>query len=122
MTKYVGVFRTQEGLQKMQKKIIELQQRYQEVTIDDRSEIFNLDLIEAFEIGNLLSFSQVIIEGALARTESRGAHYRTDYPKRDDKQWLRHTFAWKNERGIKLDYSKEVVIDMNRFPPQERKY
>jgi len=122
MTNMVGVFRKEEDMLKLKKVLKELQERYKDVTIDDKSSAFNLDLLEAFELGNLLSFSEVIVEGAIARKESRGAHYRTDYPKRDDKTWLRHTLAWKSKDGVKLDHSKEVLIYMDRFPPQERKY
>jgi succinate dehydrogenase / fumarate reductase flavoprotein subunit len=122
MTAYAGVFRTEADMLKLKKIIKELQEQFKNVIIDDKSQVFNLDLIEAFEIGNLLSFSEVIVEGAIARKESRGAHYRSDYPKRDDENWLRHTLAWQTDKGIKLDFSKEVVIYMDRFPPQERKY
>jgi succinate dehydrogenase / fumarate reductase flavoprotein subunit len=122
MTRCVGVFRKKEDMLKLKGVIKELQERFKQITVDDKSRAFNLDLIEAFELGNLLSFSEIIVEGALAREESRGAHYRTDFPKRDDKNWLRHTLAWRTGDGIKLDFSKEVVIFMDRFPPQERKY
>ncbi len=122
MTKYAGVFRNEPDMLKLKKIIKELQEQFKNVIIDDKCQVFNLDLIEAFEVGNLLSFSEVIVEGAIARQESRGAHYRTDYPKRDDEKWLKHTLAWQTDKGIKLDFSKEVVIYMDRFPPQERKY
>jgi succinate dehydrogenase / fumarate reductase flavoprotein subunit len=70
----------------------------------------------------LLTFSDVIVAGALARTESRGAHARTDFPKRDDENWLKHTLAHKrDEEGPELTY-KPVHIFMDRYPPQERKY
>ena len=122
MSKYVGVFRCEADMLKLKKIIKELQVRFKDVTIDDKGQSYNLDLQEAFELGNLLSFSEVIVEGAIARKESRGAHYRNDYPKRDDQNWLKHTLAWKTTEGVKLDHSKEVVIFMDRFPPQERKY
>ena len=122
MTAYAGVFRTEADMLKLKKIIKELQEQFKNVIIDDKSQVFNLDLIEAFEVGNLLSFSEVIVEGAIARKESRGAHYRSDYPKRDDENWLKHTLAWQTDKGIKLEFSKEVVIYMDRFPPQERKY
>jgi succinate dehydrogenase / fumarate reductase flavoprotein subunit len=121
MTKYMGVFRNQDDMLKMQAIIKELQERYQQVVVDDHSIGFNLDLIEALELENLLSFSEVIVAGALARKESRGAHFRTDFPKRDDAQWLKHTLAWRREGKIVLDFSKEVVI-YPEYQPQERKY
>ncbi|MCK4944374.1 MAG: FAD-binding protein, partial [Candidatus Aminicenantes bacterium] len=122
MTRYLGIFRNEKDMLIMKKKIKELQEKYRQVAIDDKGEVFNLDLIEAFELRNLLDFSEVLIEGALARRESRGAHYRTDFPKRDDEHWLKHTLSWKTETGVKLDHSKKVIIYWDRFPPQERKY
>ena len=121
MTKYLGVFRCESDILKMKAIIKELQERYQQVTVDDHGAVFNLDLIEALELENLLSFSEVIVEGALARKESRGAHFRTDFPKRDDAQWLKHTLAWRRDGKIVLDFSKEVVI-YPQYQPQERKY
>jgi succinate dehydrogenase / fumarate reductase, flavoprotein subunit len=122
MSKYAGVFRCEEDMLKLKKIVKELQERFKEVTIDDKGMAYNLDLQEAFELGNLLNFSETIVEGALARKESRGAHYRNDYPTRDDQNWLKHTLAWKTAEGVKLDHSKDVVIFMDRYPPQERKY
>jgi succinate dehydrogenase / fumarate reductase flavoprotein subunit len=121
MTKYMGVFRNQEDMLKMQAIIKGLQERYRKVAVDDHGPVFNLDLIEALELENLLSFSEVIVEGALARKESRGAHFRTDFPKRDDEQWLKHTLAWRRNGKIVLDFSKGVVI-YPQYQPQERKY
>jgi len=122
MTKYVGVFRNETDMLKLGKIITDLQARFKNVSIDDKGGTFNLDLLEALEVGSLLDFSEVIVAGALSRQESRGAHYRTDFPKRDDKKWLKHTLAWKTDKGIKLDFSRKVTIDMDRYPPLERKY
>jgi len=121
MTKYMGVFRNQDDMLKMLAIIKELQERYQNVGVDDRGDAFNLDMIEAVELENLLSFSEVIVEGALARTESRGAHFRSDFPKRNDGEWLRHTLAWRRSGKIVLDFGKSVVI-YPQYQPQERKY
>jgi succinate dehydrogenase / fumarate reductase flavoprotein subunit len=121
MTKFLGVFRCESEILKMQAIIKELQERYRQVAVDDHGAVFNLDLIEALELENLLSFSEVIVAGALARKESRGAHFRTDFPKRDDAQWLKHTLAWRRDGKIVLDFSKGVVI-YPQYQPQERKY
>ncbi|MCU0236821.1 MAG: succinate dehydrogenase flavoprotein subunit [Acidobacteria bacterium] len=121
MTQTMGVFRNQDEMLKMLAVIKELQERYRRVTVDDRGAAFNLDLIEALELENLLSFSEVIVEGALARKESRGAHFRSDFPKRNDGEWLRHTLAWRRNGKIVLDFSKGVVI-YPQYQPQERKY
>jgi len=122
MTKLAGVFRNEKDLLKLREIIKELQERFKNVSIDDKGDVYNMDLFEAFEVGNLLSFSEVLVEGAIARKESRGAHFRTDFPKRDDKAWMKHTLAWRTDSGIRLDHTKEVIIYMDRFPPIERKY
>ena len=121
MTRYLGVFRNQDDMLKMLALIKELQERYRQVAVDDHGDAFNLDLIEALELENLLGFSEVIVEGALARQESRGAHFRSDFPKRNDGEWLKHTLAWRRDGKIVLDFSKGVVI-YPQYQPQERKY
>ncbi len=122
MMNFAGVYRNDKDMNKLKKIIKDLQARYKKVTIDDKGDAYNMDLFEAFEVGNLLSFSEVIIEGAIARKESRGAHFRIDHPKRDDKKWMKHTFAWKTAKGVKLDHTRKAIIYMDRFPPLERKY
>ncbi len=120
MTDNAGVFRTEESLKKQKKIIEELSQRYKDIRIDDKSKVYNTDLQEAIELGHMLEYSAFIVEGALARKESRGAHYRNDYNKRDDKKFLKHTFAYMGKRGaIKLEYA-DVVL--GKFEPQERTY
>jgi len=121
MTRNMGVFRNQDDMLKMLAVVKELQDRYRQVGVDDKGRAFNLDLIEALELENLLSFSEVIVEGALARKESRGAHFRSDFPRRDDGNWLKHTLAWRRDGKIVMDYSKAVVI-YPQYQPQERKY
>ena len=102
--------------------IKQLQERFKQARIMDTSRRYNTDLLGALETEHLLTFSEVIVASGLARTESRGAHYRTDHAKRDDENWLKHTLAHKNGGdGPKLDY-KPVTIYWDRFPPQERKY
>ena len=115
----VGVFRTEQSLNRMLTKLHELRQRYKSVSIQDKGKQFNSDLLEAIELGNLLELAEATIAGALARKESRGAHYREDYPKRDDANFLKHTLAYKKDEGTELRF-KPVVIA--RFQPQERKY
>lgn len=114
-----GIFRDSEKLTRMKKKLGELEDRFEKIKIDDRSQKYNYDLVEALELGHMLEFSETIVAGALNREESRGAHSRTDFPKRDDDKWLRHTLAWKKDGKIEFDY-KPVVI--TRFQPKERKY
>lgn len=114
-----GVVRTEQRLREMQTILLDLQQRYQRVGIDDHTRTFNTDLLEALELGYLLDVSACIVAGALARTESRGAHYREDYPDRDDANWLKHTLVYKTSGGLRLG-AKPVTI--TQFQPKERKY
>jgi len=87
--------------------------------LDDCGKVFNTDLLNAWEIGNLLDLAEVTAASALARKESRGAHAREDFPKRDDKNWLKHTLAWLKDGEIRLRY-KPVVI--TKYQPKERVY
>lgn len=119
MNDHVGVFRTAEGMQIALEKIQELKARFQAVRVEDHGKIFNTDLLNAWELGNLLDLAEVTTVSALARQESRGAHARDDFSKRNDVDWLKHTLAWTGEGPIKLSY-KPVVI--TKFQPKERVY
>ena len=119
MMDHVGVFRTEEGMNMALNKIRELKQRYWNLKLDDCGKVFNTDLLNAWEIGNLLDLAEVTAASALARKESRGAHAREDFPKRDDKNWLKHTLAWLKDGEIRLRY-KPVVI--TKYQPKERVY
>lgn len=121
MTKNMGVFRNQQRMELALAEVNALQERFRNARIMDSGKRFNTDLLGALETEHLLKFSEVIVSSGLARPESRGAHYRTDYPKRNDEEWLRHTMARKNGDGPVLTY-RPVTIFWDRFPPQERKY
>ena len=122
MTQNCGVFRNEAKLQQALNDIQSLKERLHSARIMDKSPRFNTDLLAGLETENLVSFSEVIVAGALARTESRGAHSRTDFKERDDEDWLKHTLAHKDgENGPMLSY-KGVNIDYDRFPPQKRQY
>ncbi|WP_353844954.1 succinate dehydrogenase flavoprotein subunit [Thermomicrobium sp.] len=114
-----GVFRTGDGLKRLQQKLGELRNRYSQIRIDDKSRTFNMELMEAIELGFLLDCAEAITASALAREESRGAHYREDFPARDDANWLKHTLIARTSGGLQLFY-KPVVI--TRFEPKERVY
>ncbi len=114
-----SVFRNDEGLRQMADQLVELRNRYEVATIQDKGKIFNTDLLEGLELGNMLDCADAIVAGALVRTESRGGHSREDYPDRDDVNWLAHTLAYKTSGGIETR-KKPVVI--TRFEPKERTY
>ena len=119
MFDHVGVFRTEEGMKNALATVRELKERFNNIHLEDRGKIFNTDLFNAWELGNLLDLAEVTTVSALARTESRGAHARDDYPERNDTKWLKHTLAWYQNGGIKLRY-KPVVI--TKYEPKKRTY
>jgi succinate dehydrogenase / fumarate reductase flavoprotein subunit len=119
MTFQVGIFRNESDLLSARKQIRELKERFKRVGLKSKCLAFNQELIQWIELEGMLHLAEVMIEGALARKESRGSHFRMDYPKRDDQHWLRHTFAFKTPEGVRLDY-KEVTT--THYPPKERTY
>ena len=120
MTENAGVFRTKESLEKQKEIIKKLRKRFKNIRLDDKSKVYNTDLQEAIELGHMLDYAAFIVEGALAREESRGAHFRNDFPKRNDEKFLKHTYAYMDENGdISIDYG-DVVL--GKFEPQERTY
>ncbi|MFD7509857.1 succinate dehydrogenase flavoprotein subunit [Streptomyces sp. NPDC059853] len=124
MDKNAMVFRTEETLKEAVEDIAALRERYKNVSVQDKGKRFNTDLLEALELGNLLELAEVLAVSALARKESRGGHYREDYPDRDDVNFMRHTMAYREvdadgNESIRLDYKPVVVT---RYQPMERKY
>jgi succinate dehydrogenase / fumarate reductase flavoprotein subunit len=119
MNKDVGVFRTEEGMQQAVEKIIELRERFQDVAVHDKSMIFNTELLNVWELGCLLDAAYLTAASALARKESRGAHAREDYPKRDDKNWMKHTLARIENNNVHLSYKP---VRMTKYEPKERVY
>jgi succinate dehydrogenase / fumarate reductase flavoprotein subunit len=114
------VYRTEASLKQAEQDIAALKSRYARVAVSDKGRRFNSDLLEAVELGFLLDLAEVLVVGARARNESRGGHFREDYPTRDDVNFMRHTMAYRGDDGtIRLDY-KPVV--QTRYQPMERKY
>lgn len=119
MTPHVGIFRKKSDLLSAREKVRELKERIKRVGLKQKTLAFNHELVQYLELEGMLHLSEVIVEGALARKESRGSHFRLDYPDRDDEHWLRHTMASKTTEGLRVDY-KDVVITSH--PPKERTY
>ena len=119
MTNKCGVFRNEKDLLSMLDTIHELKEKFKNIHMMHKGIVFNTELMEIIELGNLLEFSDAIVTGALERKECRGAHWRVDHPKRDDVNWLKHTIAFKTEKGIELKYKPVTILN---YQPQERKY
>jgi len=120
MTEKASVFRTEETLQSVLDTIEDLKDRYEHAHIDDKGSTFNLDLTEALELGYLIDLAESLVIGAMARTESRGGHFRDDHPTRDDANWLKHTLVRRADDGkVTLDYKP---VQLGRYEPMERKY
>jgi succinate dehydrogenase / fumarate reductase flavoprotein subunit len=119
MMDHVGVFRTQEGIEIALAKVRELQERARQVTMMDKGKRFNTELLEAIELENLLDLAEITAASALARQESRGAHSREDYQARDDQNWLKHTYAFKKDGEVSLDFAPVVI---EKYQPKERTY
>ena len=117
----VGVVRDEQHLTEARQTIAELKDRYSRVRLMDRSRTFNTELMEVIELGNLLDCSEATIAGALARKESRGAHYRPDYEKRDDVNFLSHTLAYQTDQPGEPELRYKPVV-ITEFQPKERKY
>jgi succinate dehydrogenase / fumarate reductase flavoprotein subunit len=114
------VVRTEDGLRKMQDILTGLRERYERVAIQDKGSVYNTDLMEAVEVGFLLDCADALVVAALARDESRGAHFREDHPLRDDAHWLKHSLGTREPDGtIRLDYKP---VRMGPYVPMERKY
>ena len=121
------VFRTAETIQKTLSDIADLEERYKKINVQDKGKRFNLDLLEAVELGFLLELAKVMSVAALHREESRGGHFREDFPERDDEKFMLHSMAYKVDEadnaehtaGIRLD-TKPVIF--TRYEPMVRKY
>lgn len=118
--KSAGIYREDSLLKEGLQKLLELQQRYLDINLDDRSHTFNTELESALELGFMLDVAESIVKSALHRTESRGAHQRTDFPARDDGKFLAHSLLYRNPDGTsRVEY---LPVKITRWPPGERVY
>jgi succinate dehydrogenase/fumarate reductase flavoprotein subunit len=119
MMEKVSVFRMESPMTEALEKIKELKERYQMVSLQDKGSCFNRDLLDALELGHMLDLAEVITMGALYRQESRGAHFREDFPERNDATYLVHTLVRFTDKGPQI---LEKPVTITRFQPKERKY
>src|SRR5271157_4392374 len=120
MEKCAGIYREEALLTEGTAKLRELQERYADINLDDRSRTFNTELESALELGFMLDVAQSMVQCALHRTESRGAHQRTDYPERDDEKFLAHSLVYRNpDSTSRVEY---LPVTITRWPPGERVY
>lgn len=124
MDRNAQVFRTKDSLTEALADIAALKKRYRDASVQDKGRRFNTDLMEGVELGFLLDLAEVVVVGALAREESRGGHFREDFPSRDDEKFMQHTMAYlrpgaDGQGTVELDYKPVIVT---RYQPMERKY
>jgi succinate dehydrogenase flavoprotein subunit len=127
MQTHAAVFRTGESLQEGVHKLADVIASFADVSVSDRSLIWNTDLIETLELDNLLGQAAATIQSAANRKESRGAHAREDFPERDDTNWMKHTLSWVDGRGaVRIDYRpvhmNTLTGDVEPIPPKARTY
>jgi len=115
----VGIYRNEKDMQSALEKVRDMQKRFKDVKVSDTGRIFNTELLNAWELGNMLEVAEVIAASALNRKESRGGHSREDYPERDDVNWLKHTLIAKKNGKLEIKY-KPVVI--TKHQPKARVY
>ena len=115
MDQKVGMRRDEAGLKEAASTVASLKERHASLGVQDKGSAYNMDMVSVSELGNMLEVAEVIIASALSRQESRGCHHRTDFPQRDDANWIKHIVATTSQQGPSLDY-KPVVI--TQWTPQ----
>jgi succinate dehydrogenase / fumarate reductase flavoprotein subunit len=115
----VGIYRNEKGMAEALEKVKALQERFKNVRVTDTGKIFNTELLNMWELSNMLEVAEVVAACALNRKESRGGHSREDYPERDDQEWMKHTLAWKKDGKVEIGYKPVVVT---KYEPKKRVY
>jgi succinate dehydrogenase / fumarate reductase flavoprotein subunit len=119
MNKNLAVYRDQAGMEETLRDLVGLRERYATVPVDNKGRVFNTDLVFALELGFLLDCGEALALSALDRKDSRGAQSRTDYPDRDDENWMKHIVVTKSEGGPEISY---LPVSITQWTPEERKY
>jgi len=119
MNRHAAVFRDEAGLQSAREAIDQLREEADHAWIDDQGTVFNQDVLGALELGYMIDCAEATVVGAIERKESRGAQFRTDYPERNDAEWLKHIDITLEEDGPKVSYSP---VTITQWEPEERKY
>ncbi|BFM40787.1 succinate dehydrogenase/fumarate reductase flavoprotein subunit [Synechocystis sp. LKSZ1] len=119
MTQHCGVFRNETLMQEGLSQIQALKAQYDDIFLDDKQACWNTELLEAWELRNIMTVGELILASALSRQESRGAHAREDFPERNDGEYLWHTLAQSQDHAVQI---QPLPVVINRFPPEERKY
>ncbi|MEO2083855.1 MAG: FAD-binding protein, partial [Desulfurobacteriaceae bacterium] len=120
MTCGAGIFREEKKMRETLEKVREIKERAKRLKVEDRERVFNTNLQQTLEFLNMVEVAEAIVSGAIERKESRGAHFRLDYPKRDDENFLKHSIIEKGEDGdLKISWKP---VKITKFQPEERKY
>ena len=119
LNRNLAVYRNQSGMEETIHDLRQLKERYAHVPVDNKGSVFNTDLVFALELGFMLDCAETITASALERKDSRGAQARTDYPDRDDENWMKHIVVNKGEEGPELSY---IPVSITQWTPEERKY
>ena len=119
MNRNLAVYRNDAGMRETIHDLQGLKEKYTKVPVDNKNKVFNTDLVFALELGFMLDCAETIAVSALERKDSRGAQSRTDYPNRDDENWMKHIVASKGEEGPEISFSP---VSVTKWTPEERKY
>ena len=119
MWDYVGIFRNDNGLRHAVSEVVKLRERSRKMYVLDKGTVYNTEFYNALELKNMLDLALVIAQAALNRTESRGAHYRDDFPERDDKNWMKHTLTYLKGNTVEISYKP---VKVTRWQPEARVY